>query len=50
MAREPKSQSPGVKAALRKAFKAVEAEPVPTRLSDHVERLAGPKRRPDGRS
>lgn len=36
--------------ALRKAFKAIEAEPTPKSLSDHVERLVGPTRRPDRRS
>ncbi len=50
MAREPKSQSPRTKAGLREAFKAIETEPVPTTLSDHVERLTGPKPRPDRRS
>ena len=50
MARESKSQPPRVKATLRKAFKAIEGEPVPASLSDHVEQLAAPARRPDQRS
>lgn len=35
---------------LRAAFKAVEAEPVPASLREHVDRLSAPKRRPDRRS
>ena len=36
--------------ALRAAFKAVEAQPVPEALNDHLDRLVGAGRRPDRRS
>jgi hypothetical protein len=41
---------PAVDAALRKAFTAVEAQPVPAAVAGHVDRLAAPARRPDRRS
>jgi hypothetical protein len=50
MAKDSKTQDRPVKAALRKAFKAVEAQPVPAALAEHVDQLAAPKRRPDRRS
>ena len=51
MAKESKPQDrPAVKSSLRRAFRTIEAEPVPTAIAEHVERLAAPKRRPDGRS
>jgi len=50
MARAPKGPDRSVDDALREAFKAVEAQPVPPVIADHVERLTAPKRRPDGRS
>ena len=50
MAKEPKGPGRSVEAALRRAFKAVETQPVPPGLADHVEQLSAPKRRPDRRS
>ena len=50
MAKEPKRPDPPALQTLRDAFRAVEAQPVPDALTDHVEKLAGPKRRPDSRS
>jgi hypothetical protein len=41
MAKAPKDKTPPPDQALRDAFKAAEARPVPKTLSDHVERLAG---------
>ena len=41
---------PAVETALRKAFTAVEAQPVPAAVAGHVDQLAAPARRPDGRS
>ncbi|MBU1384565.1 MAG: hypothetical protein KKG14_04820 [Alphaproteobacteria bacterium] len=46
---DPTGDQP-VDAALRAAFKAVEAEAVPARLSDHMDELTAPGRKPDGRS
>ncbi|HYC75212.1 hypothetical protein [Brevundimonas sp.] len=51
MAKDSKIQDrPKVKGALRRAFKAIEAEPVPTAIVEHIEKLTAPKRRGDGRS
>lgn len=50
MAKAPKGPNRPVDKTLRAAFKAVEAEPVPETLTDHVDRLSAPKRRPDRRS
>ena len=51
MEKEPKSPDhPAIDQTLRDAFKAVEAQPIPETLAGHVDRLAAPKRRPDGRS
>jgi hypothetical protein len=51
MARQPKSQDEtAVADALREAFKVIEARPVPLALTGHLDQLAAPKRRPDGRS
>lgn len=50
MAKAPKRLDKPVEAALRAAFKAVEAEAVPTTLAEHVDRLSAPARRPDRRS
>ncbi|MCS6625545.1 hypothetical protein N0B44_21775 [Roseibacterium beibuensis] len=51
MAKESRSpDKPAIDKTLRDAFKAVEAQPVPDSLAGHVDRLAAPKRRPDGRS
>ena len=44
------SDRPLSKGVLRDAFKAIEAEPAPVRLVDHVDKLTAPKPRPDGRS
>ena len=43
-------EKPPVDAALREAFKAVEAQPVPARIVEHVAKLAPSKRRTDTRS
>jgi len=52
MSKRPKApEKPPAEEALRAAFKAIEAQPVPDALSDHLDRLTGkPRRRPDRRS
>jgi len=50
MAKEPKRRDAPALQTLRDAFRAVEAQPVPADLTDHVEKLTAPKRRPDSRS
>lgn len=50
MAKTPKGPDRPVDDALREAFKAIEAQPVPPVLADHVGRISAPKRRTDGRS
>ncbi len=50
MAKDSKTRTrPPVKAALRKAFKAVEAQPVPASLAEHLDKLVIAER-PDRRS
>ena len=40
MAKQPKDQDmPPLDRALRDAFEAIEAEPVPTAITDHLDRL-----------
>ncbi|MBW8303504.1 MAG: hypothetical protein K0M78_06100 [Brevundimonas sp.] len=50
MARAPKELEKAVDEALREAFRAVEDQPPPAVLTEHVDRLAAPKRGPNGRS
>jgi hypothetical protein len=50
MAKTPKGPDRPVDDALREAFRAVEAQPVPPALTDQVARISAPQRRPDGRS
>ncbi|MBX9460844.1 MAG: hypothetical protein KL785_06945 [Brevundimonas sp.] len=50
MAKKPKAAGGRVDAALSKAFRAVEAQPAPAMLADHVEQLAIQRPRPDRRS
>lgn len=41
MAKPPKDKTPSPEAALRDAFRAVEAQPVPKALGEHLDRLTG---------
>ena len=41
MAKPPKDKTPPPEAALRDAFRAVEAQPVPKALGEHLDRLTG---------
>lgn len=51
MSKRPKvPEKPPADEALRAAFKAIEAQPVPDALNQHVDRLTGKARRPDRRS
>lgn len=51
MSKRPKAPSkPTPDKVLRDAFRAVEADPIPDALTDHVNRLADGARRPDRRS
>ncbi len=51
MTKPPKAPSkPTPDKVLRAAYRAVEAQPVPDALTDHVNRLAEGVRRPDRRS
>jgi len=50
MAKKPKATGGAVDVALSKAFRAVEAQPTPPGLVDHVARLAARRPRPDRRS
>lgn len=50
MAKKPKAAGGPVDAALSKAFRAVEAQPAPPGLADHIAQLAIQSPRPDRRS
>lgn len=50
MAKKPKATGGPVDAALSRAFRAVEAQPAPAELAEHVEQLAIRSPRPDSRS
>lgn len=51
MSKRPKAPTrPTPDKALRDAFRAVEAQPVPDALTEHLHRLASGVRRPDRRS
>jgi len=51
MSKRPKPPAkPTADDALRAAFRAVEAQPVPEALTDHLDKLTGGGRRPDRRS
>ncbi len=51
MSKRPKVPAkPAIDQALRAAFKAVESQPVPEGLQEHLHRLSATPRRPDRRS
>ena len=51
MSKRPKAPArPTPDKVLRDAFRAVEAQPVPEALTDHLDKLTGGGRRPDRRS